>query len=397
MYKIKWLTMFFAGNRLVIAFSCLLAACGLLLTACGEEQIKSKVMLYQADKEDKKEESYETTTVKRDTYEEKISTTGELYYQDEKAVSITDSRAYVDKILVKNDQRVNKGDALAIYHVKYSDTTMQKKKLEVEQARSEYNISLKSKRNEVLEKKRSIKNLTNKSEKKIAQIQLQRLQREYKSIIKSAKNIEKQEKEYNELMQKRTKATLRSKYSGTVGEVKSVGELAGDSATGETLMVIRNEKNFLIKAEDGDGMRYNMTVDVGLGSTSDDIKYHVKGKVISTNNLLDEDFEMPMSDRAMEEATSQLIQIAKTDREKYNFEKYNIFIKGVSMKIEDALIVDASAVNEEPYNEDTKLFVYVVENDKLHKRYIVSNYRQEKYYLVNQGLQEGQTLAILSN
>lgn len=397
MYKIKRLTMLFADNRLVIACSCLVIVCSLLLTSCGEEQVKSEVMLYQAEKADKKKESYETTTVKRDTYEERISTTGELFYQDEKAVSIEDSRAYVDKILVKNDQRVKKGDALAIYHVKYSDTTMQKKKLEVEQARSEYDIRLKSKRNEVLEKKRSIKNLTNASEKKIAQIQLQRLQREYNSIVKSAKKIEKQEKEYNELMQKRTKATLRSKYSGMVGEVKSVGELAGDSATGETLMVIRDEKNFLVKAEDGYGMRYNMTVDVGLGSTSDDIKYHVKGKVVSTNNLLDAVSDMDMSERAMEEASSQMIQIAKTDREKYNFEKYNIFIKGVSMKIEDALIVDASAVNEEPDNEETKLFVYVVENDKLHKRYIVSNYRQETYYLVNQGLEEGQTLAILSN
>ena len=36
------------------------------------------------------------------------------------------------------------------------------------------------------------------------------------------------------------------------------------------------------------------------------------------------------------------------------------------------------------------------ENGKLHKRYIVSNYKQEKTYLVNQGLEEGQTLAIVS-
>ena len=64
--------------------------------------------------------------------------------------------------------------------------------------------------------------------------------------------------------------------------------------------------------------------------------------------------------------------------------------------MEDALIVDASAVYEEEKNDETKLYVYVVEKEKLHKRYIVSNYRQEKYFLVNQGLQEGQTLAILS-
>ena len=46
--------------------------------------------------------------------------------------------------------------------------------------------------------------------------------------------------------------------------------------------------------------------------------------------------------------------------------------------------------------EEIKNFVYLVENGKLHKRYIVSNYKQEKTYLVNQGLEEGQTLAIVS-
>lgn len=384
MYKIKWLAM--------------LLLCALMVTACGEQQKKSEIMIYKAENTKKKQEHYKTTKVRKDTYEEKISTTGSLYFQDEKAVSIQDSRAYIDKICVKNDQKVSKGDTLAIYHVKYSDTTMKKKKLEVEQARAEYDNNLKSKRNEVLEKQRSIKNLTNDSERKIAHIQLQRLQREYKDIQKSAKTIEKQEQEYNELVQKRTRATLKSKYTGTVGEVVSIGELAGESVTGDTLMVIRNEKDFLVQAEDGTGMRYNMTVDVGLGSTSDDIVHHVKGKVISTDNLMDgANQENDNPGTMTPEDTSQLIQIAKEDREKYHFEKYNLFIRGVSMKIEDALLVDVKAVYEEQDNDRTKLFVYVVENDKLHKRYIVSNYKQDTCYLVNQGLEEGQTLAILTN
>lgn len=382
MYKIKWLTMFLI--------------CAFLLTACGEEKVKSEVLLYKADKKKKEEEHYKTTTVKKETYEEKITTTGSLYYQDEKAVSINDSHAYIDKICVKNDQKVKKGDVLAIYHVKYSDTTMQKKKLEVEQARSEYDITLKSKRNEVLEKQRSIKNLTNASEKKIAKIQLQHLQQEYEEIKKKGKGIEKQEKDYKELQQKRTKATLISKYDGTVGEVVSVGELKEETVTGYTLMVIRDEKNFLIQAEDGEGMRYNMTVDIGLGTTSDDIVHHIKGKVISTDNLLDIDVQESENPNNMQDASAKMIQISAADRKKYKFDKYNLFITGISMKVEDALIVDASAVYEEQEKERTKLFVYIVENGKLHKRYIVSNYKQEKSYLVNQGLQEGQTLAILS-
>ena len=171
-------------------------------------------------------------------------------------------------------------------------------------------------------------------------------------------------------------------------------ELSGESVTGENLMVIRDKKDFLLSAEDGAGMRYNMTVDIGLGNTLDNIKYHLKGKVISTDNL-QQSADAENMGEAME-ASAQLIRISKSDREKYDFSKYNIYVTGTSLKIEDALIIDADAVNEETENEQVKNFVYVVENGTLHKRYIVSNYKQEKIYLVNQGLEEGQTLAILS-
>ena len=82
---------------------------------------------------------------------------------------------------------------------------------------------------------------------------------------------------------------------------------------------------------------------------------------------------------------------------KYSFKKYNIFVSGVMLKIENALLVEKKAVYEEVEDDYVKLFVYLLENGKLHKRYIVSNYKQDKYYLVNQGLEEGQVLAVIPN
>ena len=82
---------------------------------------------------------------------------------------------------------------------------------------------------------------------------------------------------------------------------------------------------------------------------------------------------------------------------KYPFDKYNIYVTGVTLRIENALLVDSEAVYEETQENDVKLFVYLLEEGKLHKRYIVSNYKQDKYYLVNQGLEEGQTLAVIRN
>ena len=373
----------------------LLGLC-MVITACGSsEQQKSKVMLYQGDKNKKEEEQYKTTKVKKGTYEEKISATASLVYQNDKAVTIKDSNAYLDKILVKNGQKVVKGQKLATYHVKISDTKLKKKKLETEQARSEYDVNLKSKRNEVLQQERTIKTLTDATEKKLAVLQLNKLKSEYKDLQKQGKSIQKKEKDYNDLVQKRKSATLTSPYSGTVAEIT---DSIGDEASGENIMLIRDKKDFLLSAEDASGLRYNMTVDVGLGATLDSIKYHLKGKVISTDNLQQDlqDGNDNGGEQQNESGGAQLIRLSKKDRESYQFSKYNIYITGVSLKIEDALLVDADAVYEETENEEIKNFVYLVENGKLHKRYIVSNYKQEKTYLVNQGLEEGQTLAIVS-
>lgn len=310
----------------------LLGLC-MVITACGSsEQQKSKVMLYQGDKNKKEEEHYKTTKVKKGTYEEKISATASLVYQNDKAVMIKDSNAYLDKILVKNGQKVVKGQKLATYHVKISDTKLKKKKLETEQARSEYDVNLKSKRNEVLQQERTIKTLTDATEKKLAVLQLNKLKSEYKDLQKQGKSIQKKEKDYNDLVQKRKSATLTSPYSGTVAEIT---DSIGDEASGENIMLIRDKKDFLLSAEDASGLRYNMTVDVGLGATLDSIKYHLKGKVISTDNLQQDlqDGNGNDGEQQNESGGAQLIRLSKKDRESYQFSKYNIYITGVSLKI----------------------------------------------------------------
>ena len=80
-------------------------------------------------------------------------------------------------------------------------------------------MNLKSKRNEVLQQERTIKTLTDATEKKLAVLQLNKLKSEYKDLQKQGKSIQKKEKDYNDLVQKRKSATLTSPYSGTVAEI----------------------------------------------------------------------------------------------------------------------------------------------------------------------------------
>ncbi len=374
-----------------VRWMAVLTACLFFLGGCGSQQASSEALLYKGEETGGESEPYKTTEVKLGTYEEKVSATGELYYPDENDVTIDEENAYLDKICVKNKQRVQKGDVVAIYHIKTSQASLQKKKLQVQQARGQYDSGLKSKRNEILAKEKSIDDLTSESEKKLARIELKKMRKEYSQMVNEGSEIRKQEKEYDTLVRRQSKTELKAKFSGVICDVVSVAEFEDDTVTGEKLMKIRNDKDYLIRVEEGTkGLRYNMQVDVGLGPTSEQIKYRLKGKVISTDNLQGGSAEDEESDNTM-----PLIRLSKEDMEKYPVSKYNIYVSGVTLRIKNAFIVDAEAVYEEVQNEETKLYVMLVENEKLHKRYIVSNYKQDSSYLVNQGVEEGQKLAIL--
>ena len=48
----------------------------------------------------------------------------------------------MDAVKVKKDQKINKGDVLAVYHVETSKTKLQKEKILVQQARANYESGL---------------------------------------------------------------------------------------------------------------------------------------------------------------------------------------------------------------------------------------------------------------
>lgn len=378
----------------------------LLLSGCGSTKNTSKVLLYKTDKDTKEQVSYKTTEVKMDSYKEVLNLNGKIKYTNDHSIAIPDDGADLDKVCVKAGQRVSKGTVLAQYHVTVPKTTIEKRKLELDQARAGYQSQLNSKRNEIIEKKKSIKSISKKADKKIAQIELKRLQNEYSQIYNSGENVRKLEKDYRKLVSKKSKINLVSKYSGIVVKPIKPSEFSSSEnntahytgSAGVQVMIIRDPSSFVITAEKSEGkLRYNMTVDIGIGKKRKDIKYHIKGKVDSSNNLTEGDMEFDEGFSDGEEAggEDQTIRISKADAKKYPIKTNNLFITATLLQIDDALLVDSDAVYEETENEKVKRYVWLVENGKLHKRYIVSSYQQDKYVLVDQGVEQGQTLAIL--
>ncbi len=383
-------------NRIAAGMTAvLLCLCCLGLTACGEEKkTGGEVLLYEGEEASggavsAGEEQYKTTTVEKGDYQEVYSDTAELEYTDKETIYIDEEDAVLDAIKVKKYDRVRKGDVLAVYHVETSETKLEKEKLLVSQARANYESGLSSLNGQLSQLETEYKLEKQAAEKKMKQLELKKLRKEIEAYKKGEKEVVDQEKEYRKLVNLQSKTNLVAKKSGVVTSVKReyVGE---DIDSSKAIIEVRNNDKWVLKVKDPDGkLRYNMDVSVRLGKNMKDYSDEVKGKVITATDITGVD-DM---DESGEEVV--FIDVSKADKENYDFENNNIYIYAVSFEIRNCLLVDNAAVYSESQDTSNKLYVMLLDNGGLHKRYIVSNYKTEEKYLVEQGVEENQTLAIL--
>lgn len=380
MWKAKWIPL------------AVLAA--LALTACGggNSSGDGEVLLYEEEVSGgavEATEAYETVTVRREDYQEIYSDTGELEYTDIESVYINEEDAVLDSIKVKRDQRVRKGDVLAVYHLETSKTKLEKQKLVNQQARAQFESGLGSLKNSLSQAEQEYKSLSNAAEKKMKSLEIKKMQKEIEAYKKGEKELLEQENDYARLVRMQSATKLVAKKGGVVTSVSK--EMVGqDVDSSQKIVEFRNNDKWLIKVSDPDSMlRYNMKVKVRLGKNMKNYQHEVTGKVVTASDLTD-------AGSADQDANNTIyIDVSDGDKKKYDFRTNNIYIHAVSFEVKDALMVDARAVGSESVGFTNRSFVWVLENENLHKRFIVSNYNNEKDYLVAQGLSEGQTLAIV--
>ncbi len=374
----------------------LLLVVTMALTACGSTEEKAtEVLLYEPSVESAKIEEekkqYETTMVRKETYEETYYDTADLEYTDTEEIYIQEEDAVLDAVKVKKYDKVQKGDVLAVYHVETSETKLEKERLLVQQARANYESGLSNLTNRLAQEENALSHITTKAERKIKELEIKKLKKEIEAYKKGEKEILDQEKSYNKLVKMQGKTQLIAKRSGTVTETGRalVGE---EISASDKIVELRSNDEWILKVKDPDGMlRYNMEVSVRLGKSMKDYAHEVKGKVITASDITG-------VDETDEEGNNIVyIDVSKADKKKYDFEKNNIYVHAVSFEVKNALLVDAEAVYQEAVEYSNKMFVYVMENGSLHKRFIVSNYHNEEEYLVEQGISEGQTLAIIDD
>ena len=381
MLKVKW-----------IGILCMTAA---LLTACGSEKSQGtgEVLLYEGEDAASgravSEEEYETTKVRQETYKEEYYDTADLEYTDTETIYIDDEDAVLDAVKVKKDQKVKKGDVLAVYHVETSKTKLQKEKILVQQARANYESGLSNLQNALSQAQKEVETIKNAAEKKVKNLEIKKQKEELANYKKGEKDVIDQEKNYAQLVRRQNKTNLVAKKSGVVTATGK--EYVGDEIDASKKIVeMRSNNKWVLKVKDPESkLRYNMEVSVRLGKNMKDYKYEVKGKVITATDITG----VGETDEAGDNIV--YVEVSKADKARYDFEKNNIYVYAVSFAVKDALVVDAEAVNQESVEYANKLYVNVLENGKIHKRYIVSNYNTETEYLVEQGVSAGQTLAII--
>lgn len=397
-------------------FSAVLCLTVCSLTACSGREEKAEVLLYEAHGDEAAsgsavsgsfvsvgEDQIKTATVRKTTYKEEFADMAEIKYLDTDSLYISEENAVLDAVKVKPDQKVKKGDVLAVYHVETSKTSLQKQKLLIDQARADYEMGLSELKRTLSGMKEELGRMKSKSEKKMKQLEIGKMQKQIDVYKKGEKEVIDQEKEYARLLRMQKGTNLVAKKSGIITETakSSVGEEIDSSMK---IIEMRSNNKWVLRVSDPDSkLRYNMDVSVRLGKSVEDYREEVKGKVITTGDLTgsggsDDEMGGDMmwgEDEDGSGGADVYIEIRDRDKKKYDFENQNVYVYAVSFSVENALVTDADAVYSESVDISNRLYVLLLENGKLHKRFIVSNYSTEKEVLIDQGVFEGQTLAVV--
>lgn len=416
------------GLRIPPCAACLFLGAALCLTACSGGEEKGEVLLYEAQGDETVsgsavsggsvivgEDEIKTAAVRRTTYKEEFADMAEIEYLDTESLYIIEEGAVLDAVKVKPGQKVKKGDVLAVYHVETSETSLQKLKLLTDQARADYEMELSGLKRTLSGMKEELGRMKSKSEQRMKQLEIKKMQKQIDAYKKGEKEVADQEKEYARLLRMQKGANLVAKKSGVITETakSNVGEEIDSSMK---IIEMRNNNKWVLRVSDPDSkLRYNMEVSVRLGKSVDDYREEVKGKVITAGNLTEGGSgdetgggmmggdmmggDMDDGDMGGNESGTGggdvYIEIRDKDKKKYDFENQNIYVYAVSFSVENALVTDAKAVFSESVDISNRLYVLLLENGKMHKRFIVSNYRTEKEVLIDQGVFEGQTLVVL--
>lgn len=193
-------------------------------------------------------------------------------------------------------------------------------------------------------------------------------------IYESQKKIRALEKKVSLLEEKVEGLKLTAPYDGIVKTVKSCRE--GEMIlAGEVMVTLYSDEKMLLQIKDSlQGLR--CFSEVTVEGYVENEKNSLRGKVVSAPNVLPAGVEQ---DFVLVELEEELNTIGKNSL--CFFEKE---------QISKILLTDKRAVN----HDDGGTYVYVLEDESLHKRYVVTGFSNSSQVWILDGLSEGQSLVL---
>lgn len=346
----------------------------LLLCGCAEENTTDGLLADGiASPEDV---NYNTTVVERLDYEETSTGTASMAYMIKTSLYWDNGEARYKETLVKAGQRVAAGDVLMTFDVSIKKSEMAELEVRLNRKWQDYASGVEMRKSAIAAEKERAETLSG-FDLEISGYTTQMLQAEYEQFVYQAEyEIADLKEQITQLKAVAENAFLVAPFDGVIDSVIQNTEGYHVSTT-KPLVVMHSEDVVLLNVKSGaDDLRYNMPVTIEYGNNTSKRTY--TGRVISAPNILPSDVA---NDKVMIMTDQQL----SGENMRGNFK-----LSFVSKEIGDILVADRKAVN----GSNSETYVYVLEGDILHKRFVVAKREDGQMVWILDGLSEGQMLVL---
>lgn len=345
------------------------------LTACNE---KEELDLLDTSLLIPEETTYKESLPEVGEYITTVSSSVSTIYAYDEMIYGTET-GYIEEILVSGGSYIYKGDAIASYYTGGSSISLEEKKLSLEKLESAYNSLLDSYTIQMEAEYEILAGLeVDTYEYELQKLNIEKVEVTYEQNIFTSNNTIESMKETIAALE----ADLELKYiyahvDGTLYNVANLSQ--GDKFNTSTVLAqVYSEGEYLVEINNSSGFDWGEEVYILIGSGNSIQTLY--GEVIGFGTVLSPELaDYPC--------------YVKVDFEKSEVDENFIIpereiVRAYASKeyMPDVLLLDKDAVE----TEGTELFVYILEDGIVKKRYITSNYSNTEYYWVTEGLVENQ-------
>lgn len=319
---------------------------------------------------------YNTTTVERVDYEAVSSGTASINYMIKTSLYWENGEARYHQTRVKAGQRVAAGDVLMTFHVAVSESKLAELEIRLNKQWRDYVEGVDKRKAAIAAEEVRAQTLSG-YDLEISGYTLERLQAEYEQFVYQAEHeMTKLQEQINQLEATAENNTLYAPFDGVIDSVIQNTE-GNNVSTTKPLIVMHAEDVILLNVKSGaDDLRYNMPVTIEYG-TNANLKTFT-GRVIAAPNILPSDVSF-----------DKVMILVDQDLSGENI-RGNLKLNFITKELGDILVTNREAVS----GSGAETYVYVLENDTLHKRFVVTRREDGQTVWILDGLAKGQTLVL---